>query len=522
MKLMPRTRLGVAWRAILALVLVVGCAAAATATAGLLQVKTIVGYISQNKALSHVAVTLPAPGKPETLFLIGADRRYNEGSGIGNTDTMMLVRIDDSSSTINALSVPRDLGVQIDGSLHKLNAAYADGGPNLLLRTLQTQVFPGLDVTHILVLDFAGFANLINQIGCVYGQIDHRYYNYNDGTASTDFSNIDLQPGYQKMCGGSGSNLGGADTALAFVRFRHNDSDIVREARQQDFLRWAKQGYSSSQLLSNRTTLLKTFGKAIQSDHSLQTVNGLLDLFNLAINADGSSIKSIPFPYGPTATSPAVGDYLTYSPTASEQAYAKFMTPTPTAATPPTRTSTTPKTAHKVKHYKLPEYMQPDPNDGKSQADQLGNAPGLPIFFPNDIPDNYAYCFAVSENCSEGYAATVYAHSYPRSYAIDGPGAKRYPSYVFTLAYTSGGIADLGTGDFVTVQGTTWQDPPLLRSPTSTEVVKGKLLDIYKQGGAISTVSWHTKQAVYWISNTLEDSVPNGQMIAMAASFTRA
>ena len=34
------------------------------------------------------------------------------------------------------------------------------------------------------------------------------------------------------------------DGALAFVRFRHTDTDIVRNARQQDFIRWAKDQYS--------------------------------------------------------------------------------------------------------------------------------------------------------------------------------------------------------------------------------------------------------------------------------------
>ena len=64
-------------------------------------------------------------------MLIGVDHRYGEGSGLGNTDTMMLVRINDSSSTINLLSIPRDLGVDIPGvGYEKINAAYADGGPS--------------------------------------------------------------------------------------------------------------------------------------------------------------------------------------------------------------------------------------------------------------------------------------------------------------------------------------------------------------------------------------------------------
>jgi hypothetical protein len=86
----------------------------------------------------------------------------------------------------------------------------------------------------------------------------------------------------------------------------------------------------------------------------------------------------------------------------------------------------------------------------------------------------------------------------------------------------SGGYTDLGTGQYFTVQGTTWQDPPILRSPTAIKVVNGKTLDEYSQAGLITLVAWHTKQGVYWISNTLQNTIPNKQMVGMAATLTRA
>jgi hypothetical protein len=93
---------------------------------------------------------------------------------------------------------------------------------------------------------------------------------------------------------------------------------------------------------------------------------------------------------------------------------------------------------------------------------------------------------------------------------------------VFTLVESSGDETELGTGQFFNVQGTTWQDPPLLRDPSLVRVVNGKRLDIYSQGGQISTVAWHTRQGVYWIQNTLQNFVGNQQMVAMAATLARA
>ena len=73
----------------------------------------------------------------------------------------MLVRLNASSRTINLLSVPRDLRVQIPvaGGMatERLNAAYSIGGPNLLVRIISRQVFPGLHVNHIMDVNFGGF-----------------------------------------------------------------------------------------------------------------------------------------------------------------------------------------------------------------------------------------------------------------------------------------------------------------------------------------------------------------------------
>ena len=80
------------------------------------------------------------------------------------------------------------------------------------------------------------------------------------------------------------------------MRFRHTDSDIVRNARQQDFMRWAKAQFSVGQLISKRDKLLKIFGKHTQTDPDLHSLDGLINLFNLVAFSAGHSIKQVPFP----------------------------------------------------------------------------------------------------------------------------------------------------------------------------------------------------------------------------------
>ena len=72
---------------------------------------------------------------------------------------------------------------------------------------------------------------------------------------------------------------------------------------------------------------------------------------------------------------------------------------------------------------------------------------------------------------------------------------------------------------FYGVQGTTWNDPPLLSSPSGTRTVHGRKLFLYKDGSKLTTVAWHHDGDAYWISNTLTEDLTNNQMVSIAASL---
>jgi LCP family protein required for cell wall assembly len=413
----------------------------------------------------------------------------------------MLVRLNASSRTINLLSVPRDLRVQIPqpgGSFTgRINEAYSLGGPNLLVKILRRQVFPGLHVNHIVDVNFGGFKALVNAIGCVYVDVDHRYYN---NTAYTNYSSIDIQPGYQRLCGAS---------ALAFVRFRHTDSDLVRNARQQDFLRWVKDEYSSSYLFDNRDRLLRIFGAHTQTDADLHSIDGLINLFNLVAFSAGHTVKQIPFPaiFLPCgAAAPGAPCYLTANPSAERRAFRAFMTPTlaPSLASH--------GAAHRSRSAPSPPAVTADPADGRQQAASLHHV-GMPVYYPRLIASGSSYCLSATGNCPLEIASPG---SYPRAYSIRSRTGKRHAAYRMTL------LLNPLLGEYYGVQGTTWRTPPILNNPTSTEMVNGKRLALYVNGGKLSLVAWRTSQAVYWISNTLTSTLGKGQMLAIAGSLVRA
>jgi polyisoprenyl-teichoic acid--peptidoglycan teichoic acid transferase len=516
-RLIPSTRGGMLWRSLVAAIVVIGFAAATTAVGGLLQVRQITQYIGQTPSFKSTSsvVTVPDPGGAQTILLVGSDHRAGTPFKDVNTDTMMLVRLDSASQTINLLSVPRDLKVQIPqgGAMvtTKLNAAYFYGGPGLLIRTLQQQVFPGLKINHVVDVGFGGFERMINAIGCVYADVDHRYYN---NTAVTDYSSIDIQPGYQKLCG--------AD-ALSFVRFRHTDSDIVRNARQQDFIRWAKAQFSQSQIVSQEGTLLKIFGKNATTDHNLHTTDGILNLFELVAFSSIHSVKQIPFPAiqlpcysGPTqgaAAGAVAACYVTATSGAERAAFHAFMSAT-----------TAPSVAHAAAPPKVGGKpggggignvpgLTPDLSDGKTQAKALGKL-GIPIFVPRLIRTSSHYCLSGASGCPLEYGAG--SASYPRAYLLhDRHGVAHY-AYRMTL------VMNPDFGQYYGVQGTTWQNPPILNSPSSTKTVNGKQLLLYANGSKLSLVAWRTPQGVYWVSNTLTDDLTNRQLVAIAASLVKA
>jgi polyisoprenyl-teichoic acid--peptidoglycan teichoic acid transferase len=522
--LRPRSTGGLVLRFFLLALLVVGSVAATTAVAGLLQVQNLVNDISFNRAIKSNQIKVPAAGAPQTILLIGSDHRAGEPFKDANTDTMLLVHLDASSSTINVMSLPRDLEVNVPGyGTEKLNSAYSEGGWNLLIKTIKQNVFPHFVPNHIVDVNFAGFADLVDAIGCVYSDVDHRYYNQSQPAPSPDnYSSINIEPGYQKLCGGNNQTNG----ALSFVRFRHTDTDLTREARQQDFIRWAKSQYPISRLLSERDRLLKIFGRHSQSDSQLHSLDGLLKVFDLVANMEGhgATIKQIPYPatllpcggVDPTTGGVAPCYVGSKSPQAVKAVWRDFLRATPTSS----KSGASSAGSHHRKHHRQQlstAGLTSDPADGRQQAAALHH-PGMAVYYPRLIDAGSVYCSSLTGNCNNAdESATAYAHSYPRSYPIVGTDGKRYHAYRMTLLLNPGNYEDQYYG----VQGTTWDDPPILSSPAGSKTIDGRKLFLYKDGSKLTQVAWHNDGDAYWISNNLTENISNSKMLEIAASLTR-
>lgn len=173
----------------------------------------------------------PAETKGFTYLLVGSDSRegltaaqkkeYATGNAEGRrTDSIILVHVPESGGKPALVSIPRDSYVPIPGhGSNKINAAFALGGPNLLVQTVE-QVTE-LHVDGYVEIGFAGFASVVDSVDGVDICVPFRM---NDKKAG-----INLRKGCQVLDGKS---------ALGFVRARYSDprGDIGRAERQRQFL----------------------------------------------------------------------------------------------------------------------------------------------------------------------------------------------------------------------------------------------------------------------------------------------
>ncbi|MGH4119479.1 LCP family protein [Clostridium sp.] len=150
------------------------------------------------------------------IALFGVDRRTKEEAS--RSDSMIILSIDTDNKKIKMSSIMRDTYVQIKGHGEtKINHAYAYGGPQLAIRTLNENF--NLDIRDYVTVDFTNLEKIIDAIGGV--------------TVEVDQDEISQIPGVSKA---GSQNLNGKQ-AVAYSRIRHTSgNDFRRTERQRTIL----------------------------------------------------------------------------------------------------------------------------------------------------------------------------------------------------------------------------------------------------------------------------------------------
>lgn len=207
-------------------------------------------------------------GQPMNILLVGSDSRTGlTRRQLGRiqtvkvpgrrTDTIMVLHVSPRRDKAVMVSLPRDLRTTVDGRTSKINAAFAVGGPGLLVRTVEQTT--GLPINHYAEIDFAGFLKVVDALGGI------TLCNRSGHRLDDPYANLHMGPGCKDMRG---------IQALAFVRARHVDSDFGRIGRQQEFMRAVVAKLESRGSLVNLPKLMGIADVAtdhIRTDQALST-----------------------------------------------------------------------------------------------------------------------------------------------------------------------------------------------------------------------------------------------------------
>ncbi|WP_229697422.1 LCP family protein [Streptomyces lasiicapitis] len=272
----------------------------------------------------------PESGNGMNVLLVGTDgrekisraerKKYRLGGAPCHcTDTIMIVHISEDRDRASVVSLPRDSYAEMPEHVDqnsrkhhrahpvKLNAAYAEGGPNLTVRTVENMTKVKID--HYLEVDFTSFMRTVDVLGGV--EICTTI------PLKDSYTGLNLPVGTHQLNGGQ---------ALQYVRSRHIDgaADLGRMQRQQRFLAALIAKATSSGVLLNPVKFNDVTGtllKSVRADKGFGTTE-MLTLGRAMRNFSPKSSEFTTVPIGKMGFKvPGIGSTLKWDPVKSKKLF---------------------------------------------------------------------------------------------------------------------------------------------------------------------------------------------------------
>ena len=268
---------------------------------GILTLRGVVGAMLTGNPFSVKQIFYSAVGSSvkmdayehTNILLIGVGGEGHDGENL--TDTMIVASLNHNDNLVSMISIPRDLYVENEmvGWGTRLNSIYeyvldSSDDPALAMDELQTEIEDILDVDihYYAKIDFQGFEEVVDALGGVTVDVDQTIIDdAYPAAAGSDylFDPFYLQAGTQELDG---------ETALKYVRSRHNTSDFDRAARQQQMLEALKNKALSMGVLANPAKIKDVYWAISRNFETDMSLTEIVSLVEFAEKLTGDSVLS--------------------------------------------------------------------------------------------------------------------------------------------------------------------------------------------------------------------------------------
>ena len=208
--------------------------------------------------------------KPITILLMGVDTGSKERKETweGNSDTMILVTVNPKTKKTTMTSLERDLLTDIEGSGEaKLNSAYAEGGADLAISTIQKVL--DIDIDYYALINMQGMIDLVDAVGGI-EVTNHFDFPISIAENEPEYT-ATVEPGTHKING---------EQALVYARMRYDDpeGDYGRQKRQREVIQKVLQKILALDSVSSYKKILSAVSSNMQTniEISSSTIPSLL------------------------------------------------------------------------------------------------------------------------------------------------------------------------------------------------------------------------------------------------------
>ncbi|MBP3953168.1 LCP family protein [Bacillus suaedae] len=188
--------------------------------------------------------------EPLSFLITGVDSRGNDHKG--RSDTIIIMTVNPSKQSVKMLSLPRDTRTEIigRGTIEKINHAYAYGGVEMAMDTVEN--FLNIPLDHYVSVNMEGFKELVDAMG---GVTVENAFAFSSGGFSFNEGEVFLS----------------GDEALAYSRMRYEDprGDFGRNDRQRQIVEAVIQEAAHIGSITKVSEILNVVGGSVKTDLTL-------------------------------------------------------------------------------------------------------------------------------------------------------------------------------------------------------------------------------------------------------------